>query len=106
MAAARTLRRPCHRVELHHLPSRTVVVAEHTEESLRRKVGEAESIAGDVAGADAAGADAAYARGERGDERFPARPSSLCSWCDWRRHCAPGQAAAPQIETWAAVDLP
>jgi RecB family exonuclease len=101
LADGRTLRRPCHRVELHHLPSRTVVVAEHTEESLRRKVGEAESIA-----SDAAVADAAYARGELGDERFPARPSSLCSWCDWLRHCAPGQAAAPQIETWAAVDLP
>lgn len=99
VAATRTLRRPCRRVELHHLPSGTVAVAEHTEESLRRKVSEAESIA-----ADSARADAAHAAGDRGDERFPARTSSLCSWCDWRRHCPQGQAAAPQVEPWAAVD--
>jgi RecB family exonuclease len=100
VAATRTLRRPCRRAELHHLPSGTVAVAEHTEESLRRKVSEAESIA-----TDAARADAAYAAGDRGDDRFPVQPSSLCSWCDWRRHCAAGQAAAPQIEPWAAVEL-
>ena len=33
-AAARTLRRPCTRVELHHLPTGDVVAWEHTEESL------------------------------------------------------------------------
>lgn len=99
VAAARTLRRDCFRVELHHLPSRTVAAAEHTPESLRRKVSEAESIA-----ADASRADAAYAAGDRGDEWFPPRPSALCSWCDWRRHCPAGQAAAPQLEPWAAVE--
>jgi putative RecB family exonuclease len=99
VAAARTFRRDCLRVELHHLPSGTVAAALHTPESLRRKVGEAESIA-----VDASGADAAYAAGERGDGRFPARPSSLCSWCDWRRNCPAGQAAAADVEPWAAVD--
>ncbi len=99
VASARTLRRECRRVELHHLPSGSVVAAEHTAQSLQRKVGEAESIA-----ADAARADAAYVAGERGDDRFPPRPSSLCSWCDWRRHCSAGQEAAADVQPWAAVD--
>ncbi len=98
VAAARTLRRPSGRVELHHLPTGTVAVADHDEASLTRKVVEAESIA-----RDAQRADAGYADGRTGDEHFPATASALCSWCDFRRHCAAGQAAAPQIEPWAAV---
>ena len=98
VAARRTLRRPCHRVELHHLPSGTVAAADHSPEGLERKVAEAESI-----GADAARADAGYARGERGDAGFPPLTSPACSWCDWRRHCPEGQAAAPEIEPWAGL---
>jgi RecB family exonuclease len=98
VAAARTLRRPAGRVELHHLPTGTVASADHDEASLTRKVDEAESI-----GRDAARADAAYAAGRTGDDVFPATPSSLCSWCDFRRHCPQGQAAAAEIEPWSAV---
>ena len=102
VAARRTLRRPCSRVELHHLPSGTVAAADHSPEGLERKVAEAESI-----GADAARADAAYARGEafgsRADAVFPPITSPACSWCDWRRHCPEGQAAAPEIEPWAGL---
>ncbi len=36
LAARRTLRKPCRRVELHHLPSGSVAVWEHTEESMAR----------------------------------------------------------------------
>ncbi len=98
VATSRTLRRSCTRVELHHLPTGSRAAAEHDTESLRRKVSEAESIARDCARA-----DVAYERGERGDDRFPPRPSTLCSWCDWRRHCPQGRAAAPDVEPWAAV---
>ncbi len=98
VAAARTLRRPCFRVELHHLPTGTVAAADHTPSSLARKVAEAESIA-----ADAARADAAHREGAAGEELFPATPSSLCSWCDFRRHCPAGQEAAPDVEPWAAL---
>ena len=97
VAAARTLRRPCVRVELHHLPTGTVEAADHDEASLARKVAEAESIA-----SDASRADAAHRAGE-GADAFPPRPSRLCSWCDFRRHCPQGQAAAPQIEPWAGL---
>lgn len=100
VAASRTLRRACRRVELHHLPSRSVVVAEHDEASLERKLGEAESIA-----MDARAADAAHREGRGGDEVFPARPGRLCSWCDFRTHCPQGSAAAPRLESWAALEL-
>jgi putative RecB family exonuclease len=98
VGAARTLRRPCTRVELHHLPTGTVAAHEHTEQSLERKVAEAESIAHD-----AVRADAAHAAGRTGDDVFPTRPGSLCSWCDFRKHCPQGQQAAPDLEPWAAV---
>jgi putative RecB family exonuclease len=98
VGAARTLRRPCTRVELHHLPTGTVAAHEHTEASLTRKVTEAESIAHD-----AVRADAAHAAGRTGDEVFPPRPGTLCSWCDFRRHCPQGQQAAPEVEPWSAV---
>lgn len=101
VAAARTLRRPCHRVELHHLPTGTVAAAEHADAGLERKVAEAESIA-----ADCSAADARFRQGLEGaevDRVFPPSPSSLCSWCDWRRYCPEGQAAAPEVEPWAAL---
>ena len=65
LAAGRTLRRPCRRVELHHLPTGRVAGWEHTEESLARHVGRASDTADDIeqaAAAVAAGADvdAAY----------------------------------------------
>ncbi len=98
VAAARTLRRPCAVVELHHLPTGTVAAAVHGPEGLARKVAEAESIA-----REARAADEAYAQGDAGEETFPARPSSMCSWCDFRGVCPQGRAAAAQRDPWDAV---
>ena len=98
VAAARTLRRPCAVVELHHLPTGTVAAASHGPDGLARKVAEAESIA-----REARAADEAYARGDITEETFPARPSSMCSWCDFRSVCPQGRAAAPQRDPWDAV---
>jgi RecB family exonuclease len=98
VAAARTLRRPCAVVELHHLPTGTVAAAAHAPQGLARKVAEAESIA-----REARAADEAYAQGDTGEEAFPARPSSLCSWCDFRGVCPQGRAAAAQRDPWDAV---
>jgi putative RecB family exonuclease len=97
VAAARTYRRACSRVELHHLPSGSRAVAEHSPGELDAKVAEAESI-----GRDCSGADTAYLAGRTGDAMFPPRPSKQCSWCDFRRHCPEGRAAAPDREPWAA----
>ena len=59
---------------------------------------QAESIA-----ADSSRADAAFAAGDTGDAVFPPQPSKSCSWCDWRRHCPEGQAAAPELEPWSSL---
>lgn len=136
VAAARVLRRPCRRVELHHLPSGEVAVWEHTEESLRRHLGRAEQIADEAAAADEAyrvlvprqsgpasrrsrrsgageapmaavpgGADRRGAPIDhaRFDDAFPPRPSALCGWCDFARHCPEGAATAPRKEPWAGL---
>jgi putative RecB family exonuclease len=103
-AVTAMFRRACRRVELHHVPTGEVVAHEHTAEALSRKVSEAESIAADLARADAA-YPSLLARGGPGlDEVFPARVGPLCGWCDYRAHCPQGRAAAPQRSGWAALE--
>jgi putative RecB family exonuclease len=98
LAARHTLRRPCTRVELHHLPSGEVAAATHDEASLRGHLDRIEDAA--TAAADAA---AALPSGDR-DVLFPARPAPRCGTCDVRRHCPEGRAAAPESEPWAFLD--
>ena len=98
LAARRTLRRACRRVELHHLPTGQVTAFEHTDESLARQVGRAEATADDIVAATdtlAAGADP--------DDVFPPAPGPGCSWCDFRRHCPEGRAASPDLDPWAGL---
>jgi len=97
-AAQRVFRRPCHRVELHHLPTGTVAVHEHTEESLARQVARAEDTARDIMAA-----EKAVAAGADPDAEFPTNPGSLCGWCDFRRTCPAGQEAQAK-EPWSAVE--
>jgi len=95
LAASRTLRKPCHTVELHHLPSGTIAAAEHTDESLRRQLRRAEETAEDLRLA----ADTLAAGGDA-DELFPVNTGKHCSWCDFRPSCAEGQQAAPPMQPW------
>jgi RecB family exonuclease len=98
LATRRTLRRDCRRVELHHLPTGRVAAFEHTDESLARHLARAESTADDIGAAVdtlASGADA--------DDVFPPVPRPSCSWCDFRSHCPEGQAASPQLDSWAGL---
>ena len=97
-AAQRVFRRPCRRVELHHLPTGTVAVHEHTEESLARQVARAEDTARDIMAA-----EKAVAAGADPDAEFPTNPGSLCGWCDFRRTCPAGQEAQAK-EPWSAVE--
>jgi RecB family exonuclease len=102
VAAARTLRRPCHDVELHPVPTGEVVSWRHTDESLARQVRRAEDVADEAQAAErshAAGLDPAA-------DAFPTRPGSQCGWCTFRAHCPDGQRAAPAREPWAALDEP
>lgn len=99
VAAAGMFRRPCARVELHHVPTGEVLAHQHTCESLQRKVAEAESIASDLRRA-----DADYA--EKGVESpfFEPRISPICQWCDFRAHCPTGQRVGPEKSDWAGLD--
>jgi putative RecB family exonuclease len=99
-AAWKMFRKRCVRVELHHLPSGTVAGHEHTGESLKRKIDEAESIA-----RDARAAEADYAELGAESVRFPARVGPLCQWCDFRSHCPAGQAVGPEKSGWAALEV-
>lgn len=98
IAVRRTLRRPCNRVELHHLPTGTVAAWEHTEESLGRHQARAQESAEEfqLAG------DTLEAGGDP-DVLFPARTGRQCAWCDFRRSCPEGQAAGPAAEPWAML---
>jgi RecB family exonuclease len=100
-AAARTLRRICRRVELHHLPSATVAAFDHTPESLDRQVRRIE-----MAAAEAQEADARYRPDltpDAVDAAFPPNPSPGCGWCDFRRHCPEGRAASADRSSWDAL---
>lgn len=98
-AAWKMFRRKCVRVELHHLPTNTVAAHEHTGESLKRKIDEAESIA-----RDARRAELDYAELGTDSSQFPASVGPLCQWCDFRAHCPAGQAAGPEKADWAALE--
>ena len=102
LAAGRVLRRPCHQVELHHLPSGEVLAWSHTDQALTRHLGRAEDIAAECATADERMRDGLPA--DRYDEVFPPRPGSFCGWCDYRRHCPEGTAAAVPRRPWDGLD--
>ncbi|MGW6444852.1 RecB family exonuclease [Lentzea sp. NPDC055074] len=98
LAARRTLRKPCRRVELHHLPSGSIAAWEHTEESLARHVRRAEEAADEI--------DLATETLKAGGDQeilFPPVTGRQCQWCDFRRSCPEGQEAAPPLDPWALL---
>ncbi|MEP7089582.1 MAG: PD-(D/E)XK nuclease family protein [Nocardioidaceae bacterium] len=99
-AAARTLRRPCTRVELHHLPSGQVVAWDHTEESLATHLDRADALAAELSGLD--GRFRAGLPVEEADRAFPPRVASRCGWCSVRAACPAGREVPPQ-QRWAGV---
>ena len=103
IAAGRVLRRPCHRVELHHLPTGAVIAWTHTEESLARHLRRAEDIADEASAADERARDGLSP--EEIDTVFPPRTSLGCGWCDYLRHCPEGAAAAIRRRPWDGLDV-
>jgi RecB family exonuclease len=98
LAAARIFRTPCHRVELHHLPTGEVHAWEHSDATVARHVRRAEGIA-----AECEHADERFRSGLPDTEEgsvFPARPGPACGWCDFRALCPEGSAAAPAHKPW------
>ncbi len=109
LAAGRVLRRPCHRVELHHLPTGEVHAADHTAEALARHLSRAEDVAAECAAADqlfrsGGMAQAGSAAGMPGADPFPPRPGPGCGWCDYRAHCPEGSAASPARRPWDGLE--
>ena len=98
VAAAGMFRRACVRVELHHLSTGEVLAHQHTQESLQRKLAEAESIATDLRRADTDYVDKGVA-----SPLFGPRTSSICAWCDFRAHCPEGQRVGPEKSDWAGL---
>lgn len=99
-AAARTLRRECRRVELHHLPSGEVAAWDHDDRSLSRHLARADDIA-----AECGAADEAFRAGSNGDQVFPPRPSALCGWCDFRSACPEGRTHVPDRASWSGLSV-
>jgi RecB family exonuclease len=98
LAAGHVLRRPCRVVELHHLPTGSVLRWEHSEQSLQRQLRRAEAIAEECAAADER--FRADPQSGRGDEVFPPSPGGWCSWCDFRGVCPEGRAASALRRPW------
>jgi len=98
VAASRTLRRPCRRVELHHLPTGQVTAWRHSDEALGRHVRRAEDVAEDVVRA-----TARLRAGTDPDGAFPAVPSRSCGWCDYLRDCPDGRVVATPMPSWAGL---
>ena len=87
IAAGRTLRARCVRVELHHLPTGEVHAWEHTEQTLDRHLRRAHDLAEEIQAAEA----------------FPPAPGPMCGWCDFAAHCPEGRAAAAPKPSWAGL---
>jgi putative RecB family exonuclease len=104
LGAQRTLRRPCRRVELHHLPTGQVLTWTHTEAGLARHLSRADSIAAEVAALDARfrqGVDA-----DEADRLYPTTVGPMCAWCDYNRACPEGRAAVSPRDSWAGIEQP
>ena len=111
VATRRTMRTRSRRVELHHLPSGSIAAYDHSEESLERHLGRAEAIAEEASAAQSLWHEQLAARAEDAadgdadaieaiDAAFPASPGSMCSWCDFRRHCPSGREASTDLAPW------
>ena len=97
--AERTFRQSCVQVELHHIPTGEIQIHRHSKESLTRQISRATDIALEARGAEKALAD----RPTESDDIFPARPSSLCGYCDYALLCE--ARTTPIVSPWAGIDL-
>lgn len=101
LAVSHHMRRPCRRVELHHLPTGATVGWDHSEQSLADLRSKAERLAAELqAATDAFQAETT----EVGEAMFPARPGKRCAFCEFRQHCPEGQQAAPETAPWASLE--
>lgn len=96
LGAQQTLRRPCWRAELHHLPTGTAAVVVYDEARLRRQIDRLASQAQEISEL----TDDLGRAPDSADDLFPTKPGPLCSSCAFRRSCPDGQGA-PELDPWA-----
>lgn len=77
--------------------ARRSAAAQQAEPAAQQAEQAAQQAEQEPGGAAAAGADALA------DRLYPARPGSLCGWCDFVRRCPQGLAAAQPHEPWDAL---
>jgi RecB family exonuclease len=100
----RTLKKVCTTVELHHVPSSTVVSWEHTEASLGEHLRRVASAAADIRRAqDTLASLNDVIVDEVVDDLFPPKPSGLCSYCEFLELCPAGQRDHDRARPWAAL---
>lgn len=99
LSVQRALRRPCTRVELHHVPSAAVSGWDHSEQALARHLGRVQDIAGEMRAAEAL----AVPGDAMEQHAFAPSPGPLCGWCDFHQHCPQGQQAAAAQPAWAGL---
>lgn len=97
----RSLRQPCTRVELHHLPSGQTARWTHSVESLQSHLNRVETISVDIRRARDTLEQFDDPDASVLSELFPPRPSALCGYCDFRGLC-PDAQGEPK-EPWAAL---
>lgn len=106
----RMLKSRCFRVELHHVPTGTVIAHDHDDASLERQWARVDAITAEVVQAVhvARSLRAAVEAGEvdaitHMDVLFPAHPGPLCAWCPMHPICPEGQTMGPMVQPWAGV---
>lgn len=95
----RVFKRESSLVELHHLPTGSILTFRHTPESLRRHLDRMEEIGREMIRA----VVTAEREPDRSNEIFAAKPSPLCGWCDYWQLCPEGQAVSARKESWAGI---
>ncbi len=104
VAAQRTMHRPCHQVELHHLPSGERAVWRHDDASLAKQVERAQWIADDIQDALSTVQGDDHDAGSGVPEAFEARVGPLCAYCDVHDSCAEGSAHIDGAKPWAILE--
>lgn len=100
-AAARTLHRPCRRVELHHVPTGEVLAWDHDAGSLAAHLDHADALAAELSRLD--DEHRSGMSPQRADQAFPARVAPRCGLCEFRSACPPGRSV-PQRPPWTGID--
>ncbi len=98
-AAAYRHKTPCVQVELHHIPSNTVAMWRHTEDSLARQLDRLDSVGQEARRAQ----DDAQTNPDSVDDIFTANPGPLCAYCPYLSQCNEGSAQYVKKQSWEGL---